>query len=321
MLTVAGDGLGVSASEIADALTSRRIGRKAPKPARFSVSQGVPVIVDGTLGAKVDGTATAEAARKALAAGDKRFEIRLRDVEPDITKSDLAGLGIRKELASFTTRFDPDVDGRDENIALAAGAVRGKVLGEGEVFSLNKTTGPRGRTSGYKEALVFMKGKVVPGVGGGVCQVSSTLYNGALLAGLKIVERHSHSMAVSYVIPGRDATAYYPTIDLKFQNTTGSPIMIWTEVGDGTLTVKVFGSTKRPDVQIITDVRKTIRQGKHVVHDRTIPHNEYRVDSAGIPGYVVSSFRIFRENGRVLKREPLATDEYRPREAVIRVGI
>jgi vancomycin resistance protein YoaR len=194
------------------------------------------------------------------------------------------------------------------------------VLGIGEVFSLNAETGPRNRATGYKESLIFSNGKVVPGIGGGVCQVSSTTYQAALRADLRIVERQSHSMQVSYIAPGLDATTFYPIVDLKFQNTRSGPILLWTEIRGNALTVSVYGSGARPDIQIRTATKKTIPPSTRIVYDTTMRPNARVVESAGSPGSVVASWRLTYDNGQVVKREPLAIVEYRPRARVIRVG-
>lgn len=320
LLTVKDGELVVADARVADVLTEARLPVSAPRDARFDVKNGVVRIIDGASGAQVDASATAVALQQALVTGSDSFEIALKTREPDVTRGDLEKLGITRQLSSYTTQFKLGQDGRDVNIALASEAFRGKVLGIGETFSLNSETGPRNKGTGYQESLIFSNGKVVPGVGGGVCQVSSTAYQAALRADLRIVDRQSHSMAVSYVEPGLDATAYYPIIDLKFQNTTSGPILMWSEVKGNELTVSVYGSGQAPDVGIETVVKKTIKQGERTISDPKLTKGQRVVESAGVPGYVVTSYRVVRQGGRIVSKELLATDSYRPRDAVIRVG-
>ena len=320
-LLVVDDGeLAVSEARMGQVLSSAGLPTRSPRNASFAAKGEDVQIVDGSPGTGPDVAATALSLREALAARKDRFTVAMADKEPDVTAEDLTALGITRRLSSFKTRFRLGQDGRDANIRLAADAVRGRVLGIGETFSLNEATGPRNRSTGYQESLVFSNGKVVPGVGGGVCQVSSTLYGAALLAGLKIVERQNHSMAVNYLEPGRDATAFYPTVDLKFQNNTSGPILLWSEVKGDTLVMSAYGSSAPQDIRIKTVVRKTTAPRTRFIYDDGLPHNVREVDVTGEPGYVVTSYRLTYENGVVVKRETLSTDEYQPRDWVIRVG-
>lgn len=292
-----------------------------PRDARFVVESGRVRVIDGIAGAQLDVVATARALETALRGGSVTFEVALAEREPVVTSQDLERLGIARELASFTTTFRKGQDGRDVNIQLASEAFRGEVIGIGETFSLNESTGPRNKGTGYQESLVFMNGKVVPGIGGGVCQVSSTTYQAALRAGLDIVDRSSHSMAVSYMPPGLDATAYYPIIDLKFKNSTDGPILLWSKVEGDELTVGVYGSSEKPDVRISTDVKKVIPQDEIVRYVSGLRKGERVVESVGMPGYVVESYREIWKQGKLVSRQLLGTDEYRPRDTVINTGI
>ncbi len=320
LLTVSEGELSVSRSALSELVRASRFTERAPKDARFTVTDGRLRIIEGKPGITLDVAATAAALEDALAVGRGSFSLALEKRQPTITASDLRRTGISRLLASYTTRFRVGQDGRDVNINLAAARIRGTVLGIGETFSLNEITGPRNKATGYKESLIFSNGKVVPGIGGGVCQVSSTTYQAALRAGMKIVERRSHSMAVTYLAPGLDATAFYPTVDLKFQNTRSSPVLVWTAVEGNRLTVSIYGSGKRPDVRIDTTIKQTIRYDTREVFDRALAPGQRVVEQVGVPGYVVASYRFFLEDGRVTRREPLAVDEYQPRHEIVRVG-
>lgn len=142
-------------------------------------------------------------------------------------------------IGSYTTYYDANVKGRSENIRLASKAICIN-LKKGEEFVWSKVVGQASSDKGYKQAPVFSGGQVVQGVGGGVCQVSTTLYNAALDAGLKITERHQHSMPVSYVPAGKDATVAYGSLDFRFINTSDSTIKIVGNANNGTLTVKIL---------------------------------------------------------------------------------
>jgi hypothetical protein len=148
-----------------------------------------------------------------------------------------------KKIGSFTTTFDPNKVSRTTNLKLAANAINNRKIAPGEVFSFNKTVGPRIPERGYKKAIIFMNKQEVEGYGGGVCQVSTTLYNAVLKTGLPIVERHMHSLPVSYIAKGRDATVSYGSADFRFKNNTKSTIIIRTQVQGGKLTVELLSLT------------------------------------------------------------------------------
>ena len=143
-------------------------------------------------------------------------------------------------MAEYSTNFNPRETNRTENLRLAAKAIDGKRLAPGEQFSFNETVGERTVARGYKEAMIIEGNSFTLGLGGGICQVSSTLYNAAALAKLEIVERHHHSLTVGYVPPGKDATVAWPVLDFKFRNNTQNALVIRTFVEGNTLTIKLF---------------------------------------------------------------------------------
>jgi Uncharacterized vancomycin resistance protein len=143
-------------------------------------------------------------------------------------------------IAQYTTYFDPSQVNRTENLRLAAKALNGKLLAPGERFSFNGSVGERTAEAGYKEAMIIEGDAFTPGLGGGVCQVSSTLYNAVMLAHLEIIERHAHSLPISYVPPGQDATVAYPVLDFKFKNSTNFYLLIHSLIDKNSLTFKLY---------------------------------------------------------------------------------
>lgn len=148
-------------------------------------------------------------------------------------------------IAQYSTQFDSSQVNRTENIRLAAKALDGKQLAPGERFSFNESVGERTSEAGYKEALIIEGDAFAPGLGGGVCQVSSTLYNTVLLAHLEVIERHPHSLPVSYVPPGRDATVAFPVLDFKFRNNTDTTLLIRSFIEGNALTIQFYPMTNR----------------------------------------------------------------------------
>lgn len=146
-------------------------------------------------------------------------------------------------VASYTTKFNRNVAGRTKNIELSAQAIHNVIVGTDDYFSFNTTVGPSDEAHGYQPAEEAINGKLVMGIGGGICQTSSTLYNAIDQLGVSYVEKHHHSVTVGYVPSGRDATVSYGGKDFRFQNTTGVPLLITTVIGNGTLTVEVRTSS------------------------------------------------------------------------------
>jgi vancomycin resistance protein YoaR len=195
-------------------------------------------------------------------------------------------------LVSFTTTFHPSQAERTNNLRLAARNINGTIVPPGGVFSYNDSVGPRTHETGFKDAIIYVKDKMKKDVGGGICQVSSTLYNCVLLANLGIVERHCHSLPVHYVEPGRDATVAWGGDDFKFRNTASKPIIVRTSVEGGTLTEMLIGdksSLPHPDAQVAIDVT---------------PRRTYG------DGYAVTAFRVVKDQGVQIAREDLGTSFY-----------
>jgi hypothetical protein len=145
-----------------------------------------------------------------------------------------------QRIGSFTTYFNASDKNRTQNLRLAAQAINNFQLSPGKQFSFNKTVGPRTPQRGYEKAGIFVNKELVDGYGGGICQVSSTLYNAVRDAGLTVVERHSHSLPVPYVADGKDATVSYGTLDFKFRNNRETPVSLKTSVEGNVLTIEIF---------------------------------------------------------------------------------
>ena len=159
-------------------------------------------------------------------------------------------------LADFTTSYNASLRGRTTNLKMAARNINGTIVAPGAIFSANKTIGPRSAAAGWREAGMFVSGQVVSGTGAGICQASSTLYNATLLANLPIVERHPHSMRVTYVPPSQDAALLWGQKDFKFRNNTGGAIRIETNVSGGKFVAKIWGEKPKstPTVKVTSRV-------------------------------------------------------------------
>jgi hypothetical protein len=245
-----------------------------------------------------------------------------RPVQAAVTVDDLKQVDLYKPITSFTSYYT-GIPNRRSNVALAASRINGTLLAPGEVFSYNNVVGPRTTRGGFKPAPEIVRGEHKMGVGGGVCQVSSTLYNAVLLANLKIVQRQHHAFPIGYLPPGRDATVVYGALDFQFQNNTGAPIYIMASARYGTLSFTIYGKrTPGREVSIQTVTHAVEPAPVERWPDPTLWKGEQRVmqDHYGHHGLRLSVYRIVRQDGQVVRRELIANDYYKPVARVILVG-
>jgi len=224
-------------------------------------------------------------------------------------------------VSEFSTRFSEGKASRSTNIRLAARKIDGLVLAPGESFSFNGVVGKRTREAGFKEAGVYKDGKHDIDIGGGICQVSTTLYNAALFANLKITKRQNHSMPVPYVPIGRDAAVDYNRIDLGFTNTLDVPIAINAQVETGKITFRVLGiKDSSLSVKIESSDRRSWAVGEKTQPDPSLPEGKRRVIEKGSGGHSINTFRVVYRDGKELKREPLGRSHYRGGVRIVAVG-
>lgn len=208
------------------------------------------------------------------------------------------------------------------NVQVAANAIDMTTLHPGETFSFNNTVGIRSEEKGYKPGLMYASGELTVGVGGGICIVSTMLYNAALETGLKIIDRHPHSGPVSYAEPGRDAAVSYGYADLCFKNNTDSPILLRTLATDGRLNVS-FYSKKVPGrtVEIITKDYEELPYTIVETPDPAVPEGQVIVDRKARPGFTVTVVRVIREDGKLVSRETISHDTILPQNKLVRIPV
>ncbi|HWR09847.1 VanW family protein [Sporomusa sp.] len=294
---------------------------KPPRNATLSLRTGG--IVAEVEGQEIDVAALKELMVAAINRSDANtINLPVKPVYPEITAGELAKNGIKEMVAMYTTIFNTEDTNRTVNVKLSAQKINGKLLYPGQVFSYNDTVGPREKSQGFKEAMEIINGEFVPGIGGGVCQVSSTLYNAVLLAGLDIVERTNHSKPLAYVPLGRDATVAYNALDFKFVNNSLAPVMIMAEAVGNKLNVGIFGQrVLDKNIDIVTVDQQVIQPAIVKKADPSLPPGENKVEKPGKPGYSVTVIRIIRDNnGTELKREILSRDKYAPDNTLIKTG-
>lgn len=245
--------------------------------------------------------------------------IPLQVIPPRVTASHLQI--ITTLLAEASTRFSEAQRNRSHNIRQAAARINGVVLLPGDVFSYNQIVGPRTLREGFRKAPIILHGELVPGDGGGVCQVSSTLYMAALQAGLQIVQRSKHAFPIGYAPAGLDATVVYGVLDLRFRNNTDSPIAIIAHAKRGRMMVSIWGAEgARRKVSIQRIVHSVTGTPVKIVPAPHLPTGVRRVVTKGHSRMRVSVYRIIEEPGKPPMREKVSTDSYRPQARVIMVG-
>lgn len=292
-----------------------------PQDAEVTVRDGHVVLTRPSRdGRALDLQVSAARIREALDAGADEVEAVVEVTPPQFTTENARDL--QAPLTSYTTKI-AGVENRLFNITLAASFIRGTILAPGEVFSYNRVVGPRTTARGFKEAPVLIDDELVPGDGGGVCQVSSTLFNVALLADLEIVSRANHSRPVAYLPVGRDATVNYGALDLQFKNTTGHYLMLWARVVGRHLTFIAYGTpTPGKTVTIVVSEQEVIPPPDGTVTKQDPELEEGKVVTREAqPGYKVRTYRVVSVNGEVVRRDLVTTSFYRPVARTIKIGI
>jgi hypothetical protein len=222
----------------------------------------------------------------------------------------------RYEISRFSTPLQGRSAGQRHNASLAAAALDRKVVQPGECFSFNGTVRVWSRERGYVEAPVSYEGILTEAVGGGVCQLSTTLYNAALLADLHVVERHRHAVAPAYVAPGRDAAVAQYSLDLRFVNDMESPIVIRAQVSADQVSVQLCGAKRRPyETVLVSRVLDCVEPRIYACHEppvATVRLKHGRRPFRGACGWHVVTYRCRVQSGHEVYRERVSDDKYRP---------
>ncbi|MCK5128707.1 MAG: VanW family protein [Clostridiales bacterium] len=242
------------------------------------------------------------------------IEIPKQKIEPTITIEDL--IEKTQLLVQFKTHMARSSN-REHNVRLACLQINGTILMPGEEFSMNETTGKRTQAAGYKEANIIIGGnQLIPGIAGGVCQVSGTLFNAAVRADLEITERYHHSFELSYLTRGRDATVNYGTADLRFKNTSNSPIYISMYTIKRDVYAEIYGVPLADGMRIGMDVKttKTEQPGpKRNVADSEVSVAESPLILQGRTGIRCTTYKVFYDkDGKIIEKIPLFSDYYKP---------
>lgn len=260
-----------------------------------------------------------EAKELALNKNASEIYIPLKYIKPEITIADLGEDIFGTKLGTSTTIYDSTNFNRSTNIDIACERINGIILEPGETFSFNKVVGERTAKNGFKEALIYNGGEVDYGLGGGICQISSTLYNAVLKANLEIVERKNHSMTVSYLPIGQDASVSYGSVDFKFTNSRTYPIKIVATAKAGVITVSVLGVLEKQEyvVTFETEILETTDYKTTYEYSSSVPVGKEEIKQVGKNGYKCSTYKILSLGEKEVSRTLLSTDTYKSQKEII----
>lgn len=220
----------------------------------------------------------------------EEYIVELSYLTPNVTNSDLDKDAFPDRLSTFSTKYATSNTDRTTNLRLASNKIDGTIIMPGETFSYNKVVGKRTIAAGYKEAAMFSDGQVTTGLGGGICQISTTLYDAVVFADLEIVSRRNHMFITSYVGGGKDATVVWGSTDFKFKNSRDYPIMIESSVSGGIATVSIYGLKRDVEYDISIETKTVKRTSSNIIID---------------------AYKVYRLNGDVVKSEKLSRDTYK----------
>ena len=202
---------------------------------------------------------------------------------------------------------------------LSAEKINGKIISPNEEFSYNLTVGARTIEAGYKEAKIYSNGQVVDGIGGGICQLSSTLYNAAFFANLDITERYNHQFLTSYVKEGRDATVVYGVKDFKFKNNRNFPIKIETTVNSGVVTCSIYGIKEDPESDVSFDVETVSFEEAPIKYefDSSLSLGEQKIKQSGSNSMTVNVYKVVKLNGSIVSKTFIYQDIYKSLDKIV----
>lgn len=299
------------------------------KNSKLTFKEGKPKASKDRVGHEVQVSETVEKIRESLEKALKEEQSDamtiaavVKDTEPKYTQEEVSKC--ESLLGTYSTSFASSAAPRANNVKTAAGYINGTVLYPGETFSTIKVIKDRTEENGYQAAPEYSSGNVVDGIGGGVCQVSTTLYNAVINAELEVVERSPHSMVVSYVDVSRDAAISGDYKDFKFKNNTQTPIYIAGSVQGGTLTFRIYGEETRPEnrkIKFESETLETIQPGAPVeTVDKSKPASYRSVTQSAHVGYRAKLWKIVYIDGKQTEKIELNSSSYKAEPEHIIVG-
>lgn len=308
-------------NKIPDEINLEKIRSEIYKEAQDAYITEDPLTVHPNING-VDFAISIDEAKEILKEDKEEYIIPLKITIADKTISDLGEEAFPNILGTFTTRYDASNKNRSNNITLASEKINGTVILPGETFSYNQIVGKRTIDAGYKEAGAYAGGKVIQEVGGGICQVSSTLYNAVLYANLEIVDRSNHYFQTSYVDAGRDATVSWGTVDFKFKNNREYPIKIDAVSKNGVTKISIKGIKEEKEYEVViqSEITSIIQKSVKYEEDPLLDSSVEQVEQEGHNGCTSKTYKILKFNGAIVSTELISTDYYHSLEKIIKKG-
>src|SRR6266704_2873148 len=302
--------------------------RKAPfaytpgRDASFRISGSSVSVVPAVPGRSVQPGPAATALLAVATRGgvDRDIALPVASIQPELTTAKAKALGVTERVSSFTTTFSAADAPRVHNIELIAASMNHKLIMPGGDFSMNAATGERTAAKGYRTAHVIVNGELVDGLGGGVCQAGTTMFNAVLMAGLPVLERRNHSLHISHYPLGRDATLNWPGTDLRFRNDSPYGIYITSSWSTSSLTFTLWSTSRNYKVSLSTSAMRNFRSPPtRYEDDPTMPKGTETVEEEGSQGFDVTVFRTVTKAGTVVRRDQFVSN-YVPWTRIVRRG-
>lgn len=269
----------------------------------------------------IDFDISLDEAKKIFLENKEEYQIPIKIIPPKVRLGDLKLPIFDNTIATYSTNYNPGLVGRTKNLQIAASKINGLILKPGETFSYNKVLGKRTIAAGYQNAAIFSGGKVVDDVGGGICQISSTLYGAVLNANLQVIERTNHGMQTSYSKPGMDATVYYGSLDFKFKNNRNVPIKLFASVSGGRAVISIKGENPEGEkANVTTETLRVIPRKLIVKEDPNMEIGKEVVQQGGADGKEVRTYKQVIRNGQAQARTIVSTDIYNPSDRIVVKG-
>jgi len=293
------------------------------KDARFKTTNGAVTIIPSKNGVGADMALLAADITTALktdATSARAVEIKTTTVEPALTTEKARTMGVEERISTFTTTYDGSNAPRTSNIHTLGDALDGKLVAPGATFSFNGAVGERTAAKGYQEANAIVNGKLVPQLGGGICQVGTTLFNTAFFAGVPILDRQNHSFFISHYPKGRDATVSWGGPDLKWKNDTKNWILVSVAYTSDSITISFYGTDPGRNVQYTTGpFTNETPYPVEKVNDPTLKAGLKLVTDRGETGKKCVVVRTVTSGGQVVRKDTFASN-YKPKIEVVRIG-
>ncbi|NTU70852.1 MAG: hypothetical protein HGB10_03405 [Coriobacteriia bacterium] len=316
----------VISSELASESLQPVLGKAVGNPARdakFSTRAGKVTIVPSKVGIGPDFEALGAALTAATRLPTEQprvVQLHTHKTVPALTTEMARAMNIKKRISTYTTYYTAGNRPRVNNIHLLGDSLDGKLVKPGGTFSFNKAIGQRTAAKGYQEANAIVDGKLVPQLGGGICQVGTTLFNTVFLSGIPVLERHNHSFYISHYPKGRDATVSWGGPDLKFKNDTDDWMLISVSYSAGSITISLYGTDPGYKVTSKTSAFSNEKPfPTEKTKDPKLTEGKTVVEDPGVTGRTCTVTRTVKKDGKVIRVDTFKS-VYRPKVEIVRVG-